>query len=400
MFRQLATALVTNPADRQNWADTATAVLTQVRPSQCSEFLELVWNSARNPARQVALGPAVNAAAHQAMARPDILDPLLAALGTRPDPARAWIPVQWHHIVYAYMLENTRIVEIFRRVLYEWVHGERLPTPTQATQRWIHVTEQVFFQLAPWFSVRAVTSTLRPDGSGVRRNAYYRLLGMDLNHGLDDGRPYPYAKADAANRDFAMVFEALLAEVWRGYANRNTTVAENLTDNTAILNLIRRLREMLQSRRTGGALSREEFDAVAMLSWFHLTVEFDTQVVIDLNARSEGIADRVKKIGERVGLSAHARSDAYLQLAVPMSNVLLAIENDTIPNAQDLYADGAFYQQDMLDIITHWSIATGRNLKDPALRQPLGVLAAAGTGAGSLVGGNGASVNRVPVALR
>jgi hypothetical protein len=83
-----------------------------------------------------------------------------------------------------------------------------------------------------------------------------------------------------------------------------------------------------------------------------------------------------------------------------MSNVLLAIENDTIPNAQDLYADGAFYQQDMLDIITHWSIATGRNLKDPALRQPLGVLAAAGTGAGSLVGGNGASVNRVPVALR
>lgn len=404
MFRQLTAALVTNPADPQNWADTATGVLTEYRPSQLSEFLELVWNRARNPARQLALG-APNAAIHQAMARPNILDPIMGAI-PQFDPARAQIPGQWQHIVYALMLENVRIVEIFRRVIYEWTHGERLPPPTQATQRWIHVTEQLFFPLAPVFTVRAVTSTIRPDAGGVRRNAYYRLLGMDVNHGLDDGRPYPYAKADAANRDFAMVFETLLSEVWLGYTNRYTTVAENRTDNNAIMNLVRRIREMLQSRRNGGALSREEFEAVAMLSWFHLTVEYNTGVVINLNAQSDGISDRVKRIGDLVGLPAHVRSDSYFQLATRMSVVLLAIENNTIATAPDLYADNGFLRDDMLEIITHWSIATGRNLKDPALRQSIGVLAGTGA-AGRVAVGNGAGaisqgipVNRLAGMLR
>lgn len=398
MFRQLATALAAGPGIA-NATAAANGILTTHRPSQLSEFLEMVWSAWRNPARQTALGPGVNPAGHQAMARTDVIDPVLRnPLAGVLDPAinpPPWEPVQWHHLIYAYMLENTRMIDIFRRVLYEWIHGERLPTPTQATQRWMHATEQLFFSQAPWYSVRAVTSNLRPDHASVRRNAYYRLLGMDLNHGTDDGRPYPYIKAEAANRDFAMLFETLLAEVWRGYANRNTQFAENQTDDNAIENLVRRLREMLMSRRESGALSREEFDAVAMISWFHLTVEYDTQVVVDLNARAEGIADRLKKIGERVGLPAHARSDSYFQIAAPISGMLLAIESGAVANAADLYDDTGFYQQDMINIITHWSIVTGRNVKDPSLRKPLGVLAAAGSGAGVVGGNGGAPVNRL-----
>jgi hypothetical protein len=192
---------------------------------------------------------------------------------------------------------------------------------------------------------------------------------MDLNHGTDDGQPYPFVKPEVANRDFAAVFEALVVEVWRGYANRTTAVAENLTDDDAIVTLVRRLREMLQSRRNVGTLSREEFAAVAMLSWFHLTVEQNTQVVVDMAAVAEGQADRLMRIGERVGLAAHTRSDAYFQLAVPMSNVLLAIESGAIAAAADLYA--GFYVNDMLQIITQWSVATGRNVKDPTARQPI-----------------------------
>jgi hypothetical protein len=201
------------------------------------------------------------------------------------------------------MLENTRMVDIFRRVAYEWLHGERLPLPSELTQRWLHTTEQLFFG-TPWgYSIRSVTSALRPDSGGVRRNAYYRMFGMDLNHGTDDGHVYPYVKADVANRDFAAVFEALLVETWRGYANRTTLVAENLTDDVAILTLVRRLQEMLQSRRSSGTLSREEFEAVAMLSWFHLTVEDpNSPIVRDLNAFGGGLADRLTKIGDQVGL--------------------------------------------------------------------------------------------------
>jgi hypothetical protein len=218
------------------------------------------------------------------------------------------------------------MVDIFRRVMFEWVTGERVPLPREATQHWLHVTEQLFFSFGWPYSIHSITSQLRPDSGAVRRNAYYRMFGMDLNHGTEDGQVYPYVKTDVANRDFASVFEALLSEVWRGYANRTTLVAENLTDDSAILTLVRRLREMLLSRRNGGALSREEFNAVAMLSWFHLTVETDTVVVEDLNARAQGEADRLIRIGERVGLPAQARSDAYFQLAVPMSHVLIQIE--------------------------------------------------------------------------
>lgn len=357
MFRQLAAAI-----------GSPDIVLTGYRPSQLAEYLELFWSTGRFPARQAALGPNIPGlgAPHQAMGRSDVLDPLLAVF---PDPPFPPPQVAWHHLVYSYLLENTRIVDIFRRVVLEWLTAERLPIPTQATQRWLHVTEQLFFG-SPWaYSIRATTSSLRPDSGAVRRNAYYRLLGMDLNHGTDDGQVYPFVKPDIANREFASVFEALLTEVWRGYVNRTTIVAENQTDDDAIITLVRRLREMMQSRRNAGTLSREEFDAVAMLSWFHLTVETDTQVAVDLSARAEGIADRLMRIGERVGLAAHARSDAYFQLAVPMSNVLLAIESNAIAAASDLYA--GFYMPQMLQIITQWSVATGRNIKDPSTRQPI-----------------------------
>ena len=107
------------------------------------------------------------------------------------------------------MLENTRIVDIFQRVVTSWLTGERLPPPTIDTQRWLQATEQLFFS-RPWpYSVRAVTSDLRPDAGAVRRNAYFRLLGMDLTHGTEDGRAYSYVKPDVANRDFHALFEAL-----------------------------------------------------------------------------------------------------------------------------------------------------------------------------------------------
>lgn len=366
MFRQLADILGGGVAN----VNSANEVLTTYRPSQLSEFLELFWSAGREAGRQAALGEALAASDHQDMARPETVDPIVAPPSPPPAPA----PVTWRHVVYAALLEQTRITDIFRRVIHEWVHGERLPRATQATQRWLHTTEQLFFS-AQWpYSILSVTSSIRPDIAAVRRNLYWRMLAWDLQHGTDDGRPYPYVKAETANRDFSTFFEALLTEVWRGFANVLNLIGPNETDNNAIGTLVRRMREMLLSRRHAGALSREEFDAVAMLSWFHLTVEHNTHVVNDLAAPATGVADRLRKIGELVGLPAHARSDAYFQLAQPMSDILIAIENNAVTTAgpESLY-DGV-YAPAMLQIITHWSIATGRNVKDPTMRQPLGLV--------------------------
>ena len=370
-------------------ANGANIILTQFRPLQVLDLLEGYWQ---------VTAPLLGAAA--ADARGMALDQPVIGFGGVG--GRAGVALPLHHIAYAYMLENTRLLDIMRRVIWEYRHGEKLPTANAPTQRWLNTTEQLFFSHPLPYSIRSMTSSLRPDPDAVRRNAYYRLLGMDLNHGAEDGRPYPYVKPEIANRDFAMVFEALLAEVWKAYANRLNIAGENTTDDNAIFQLTRRLQEMLVARRQVANLAREEFDAVAMASWFFLVVSFNTQVVFALDAVGAGIADRLRKIGERVGLAPHARADSYFQLAMPMSVILRAIEAGVIVNAPAaalLYAGGLMPQ--MVQLITHWSIATGRNLKDPTSRQPLGVLGATASGSiPSKTGGNGAPVNRIAGVLR
>jgi hypothetical protein len=378
MFIELAIALGDNEVAANN-------ILTQYRPLQVLDFLEGYWRAAV---------PNLPIPAHIDFARAGILDP--------GGPLPALVAAPLHHIAYAMCLENTRLLDIMRRVVSEYRNGERLPAASVATQRWLHVTEELFFTAPEPFSVRSLASQVRPDPAAIRRNAVYRLLGIDLSHGTEDGRPYPFVKAEAANREFATVFEAFISEVWRGYLNRNNAISGNTTDDNAIIELERRLREMLNARRFNGNLAREEFDAVATLSWFHLTVAYNTEIVQNLNAGAVGVADRLRSIGERVGLPPHARSDSYFQLAAPMSVILRAIEQDAIAaagGAESLY-DG-FYQPWMLQVITHWSIATGRNLKDLATAPSSGgVLQATAPGAVPVVGRNGSGSNRIAAALR
>jgi hypothetical protein len=104
-----------------------------------------------------------------------------------------------------------------------------------------------------------------------------------------------------------------------------------------------------------------------------------------------------------VGVPAHARTDSYFQLAAPMSVILRAIEQNVIvpPNgALALYA--GIYQPFMLQIVTHWSIATGRDLKAVTAPQTAGsVLQATAPGAVvPVTGRNGASGSRIATVLR
>ena len=115
----------------------------------------------------------------------------------------------------------------------------------------------------------------------MRRNAYHRLFGLDLNHGTDDNRPYPYPRAAAANTEFVATFEELLREVWRAIENVRNQVGANQTDVTTIANLARAIFDMLRVRRQEnvGNLARDELWHVSTLDWFHLTLSFNTPIV-------------------------------------------------------------------------------------------------------------------------
>ena len=281
-------------------------------------------------------------------------------------------PRLWDHLIYAYMVENTRVYEIFRRVLEEYAYGERLGVPSDETQRWLRATEQLFYNDNPPFQIYSLATWIRPDIRALRRNAYHRLFGLDLNHGTDDNRPYPYPRAAAANTEFVATFEALLREVWRAIENVRNQVGANATDVTTIANLSRAIFDMLRVRRQEnvGNLARDELWHVSTMAWFQLTLSFNTPIVLDLKSEATSAAERLQKIGERVGLPAHSRSDSYFRLATNMSLILREMElgtfNDPTNGAPALFQTGVF-QAAMQETITHWSVATGRDVKQWAV---------------------------------
>ena len=378
MFRQFARDLVGRPLPPG--VSDAREVVFLYHPIQLVGLLEAAWaerfqtDVRRSPIPELPGG-------QDGSGFLDILLKLLCIEMPNRD-ANCRNAVVFDHLIYAYMIENTRIYEIFRRVLHEYLHGERLETPSEETQRWLRVTEELFYRDTPPFFAFQLTSYIRPDIRASRRNAYYRMFGMDLNHGIDDGRPYPYEKAAAANRNFVSTFEAFLREVWRGILNARNSIGPNTTDDAAIADLAGRLSDMMKDRRENGNLSREEFFFVSTMSWFHLTVEFNSPIVRDLKADGSNSAERLRAIGERVGLPIHGKAYDLFGLADPMSKILIAIESGTFNNVANvplLYRDPPTQlRNDIQTIIMNWSSATGRNMKaEPVTVSPNGAVSPA-----------------------
>lgn len=273
----------------------------------------------------------------------------------------------WDHLIYAYMVENTRILEIFRRAVHEFTHGEKLGAPSVQTLHWLRNTEELFFRDVPSFFTPGLHSSVRPDGEATRRAAYHRMLGMDLNHGAADNKPYPFPRAEATNKEFVSTFEELLREVWIGIINASNSSGTKPTDDDKLKELVRTLEEMLLARRLQGSLSREEFACVALASWFHLTVDSDSAVVVDLRAQATSAEQRLFKIAQLVGVPAHGLSGSYFDIAESISLVLLAVESGIITSVPNgvaaLYTPGTALERSMRTIITHWSIISGRDMK-------------------------------------
>jgi hypothetical protein len=393
MFKQIA----------ENWTPTVTtpplppilpaAELIKLHPFQLVALLEHAWNQ-RIPKSAVpsvplghpfhrsdALGfddPSVNKiflapalpAGSSGTTFATVVDNLGAPIPSSPPaPTTTVVPkgLLWHHLIYAYMIENTRIYEVFRRVVHEMLHGEKLGVPNTEGQRWLRNTEELFYSDPAPFSIIDVSSHLRSDLRASRRNAYQRMFGMDLNHGSDDGTSYPYIKADTANNAFVSTLEELLREVWVGITYFGSLAAPNLTDNGKIAALTERLHDMLLSRRQNGNLSREEFAFVSAMSWFHLTIVTDNlPIFTDLQVTATGAEQRLFKIAEKVGLPAHGLSKSYFDIAEDLSSVLILIETgflNTSGAASGYYTTGTALRDKMNNIITHWSIISGRDLK-------------------------------------
>ncbi len=276
-------------------------------------------------------------------------------------------PYVWRHLFYAYCVENTRICDVFRKILWEYLNGEKLGSPSEDALAWCWTTAQVFYNQFYAFTGFSLVNDVRPAWPAIRRNAYYRFFGIELNHPPQEGEVFH--KAPEHNDTFIETFERLLAEAWTGYRYRTSTTGTNPTDPAAIAFLCKKLREMLEARRLGKNLRREEFLAVAHASWLQLAVDFNSPIVRAIGTESSSAHERLKLLGQAVGVGAHSKSESFLLMADPGSRLLQRIEAgdlDDAANAGMLY-DGSSdpdLTNDVQEIITHWSITTGRDIKD------------------------------------
>src|SRR5262249_39762616 len=118
-------------------------------------------------------------------------------------------------------------------------------------------------------------------------------------------------------------------------------------------------------------LSREEFRAVAITSFLHLAVLYDSPIVVDLKATASSPETRLQKIAERVGLTAHPKSKPLFDLAAPFSFLMQSIETGKFnepTNAAVLYSppDNPT-AQNAEKVIDQYTLATGRDLKSQAI---------------------------------
>lgn len=361
----------------------------RIHPVQLSRWLDEVWGAARRTPQIPGPGGDLRFFDDRIL---DALDlptqpapPFLAPSGINvggpvewsgvPGPVELDCPPRlWHHLIYAYLVESTGVVEIFAEVVRRLVVGETLGVLSPDSVAWARATEQLFFRPPPDFSIVGVVSEVRPYERSNRRNAYWRMFGMDLAHPVPPQwtRSGPLADWKAhtgpsVNADFRQKWSELLRQVWLGVENRANTSGANPADPSYIALLCRALKDMLANRRRGGALAREEFAYVAMLSWFHLTVDTDTPVVVDLQAQASSPADRLAAVAQRVGMTPAARSRELFELAEPASTVLRAVELglfDTAPSATALFTPGSNLATDMVNIINNWQSATGERVKE------------------------------------
>jgi hypothetical protein len=293
-----------------------------------------------------------------------------AALGTT-----AALP--WDHLIYAYLVESTGVVDVLGEVVRRFMVGETLEAPRVETLEWARATEELFFREPPQFHILGATSMLRPRARDNRWNAYYRMFGCTPPQARpDDAAAWKRDVGAGANLRFIELWHELLRQVWMGIQNARNAVGANPTDPSYLAYLCQTIGELLRLRRRGGMLAREEFAYVCMLSWFHLTLESDTSVVIDLRAQANALgnpADRLAAIAARVGMRAAPQSRELFELADRMSVFLWALELDVFTdqtNAQLLFAQpvgGNKIADDMIRIIDLWQSATGERLKDTSV---------------------------------
>lgn len=292
-----------------------------------------------------------------------------------------------YHLMYAYLLENTRIAQIFEKLIYMYQTDEKLTKASDGPSfQWIMNTDALFFKDAPSSAIRFYNGYLRPVPEAVRRNIYHRLFGLDLAFGDISNNPAKYVKAEFNNSTFILLFESFLREFWQAFTNARNTSGQNFTDYFSLTDTAEKLQELLMSRRSMNNnfinykyfnLSREEYSSVLLMSWLFNAVSYNSPLVEYLRCIGNTPGERLINIGLKVGIPAHSKSELIFEMAPSMATLLRMIEHGDYSPAKLANVNaiikalgpplGTQTQVQMLNsillIINNWERVTGHRIK-------------------------------------
>ena len=164
-------------------------------------------------------------------------------------------PTNWDHLIYAYLIENTRIFDIFARLLETYAFSEDLETPSPPAQSFWRNTEYLIYGDGMPSMIWNTTSRARRDEIANRQTVYNWMFGIDLSHGVELAKEHSYRKPTASNRDFFPTFEAFASQVWGGIMNAKNVAGANTTDPVAIATARNSSRERFPLRRRVAIMS-------------------------------------------------------------------------------------------------------------------------------------------------
>lgn len=292
-----------------------------------------------------------------------------------------------YHLMYAYLLENTRMAQIFEKLIYMYHTDEKLTKSSDRSSfQWIMNTDALFFRDPASSAIRFYDGYLRPVPEAVRRNVYHRLFGLDLAFGDIANNPAKYVKAESNNSAFILLFESFLREFWQAYTNARNTSGQNFTDYFALTDTAEKLQQLLMSRRSMHNnfnnykyfnLSREEYGSVLFMSWLFNAISYNSPLVEYLRCTGNTPGERLINIGLKVGIAAHSKSELIFEMAPSLATLLRMIEHGDYNSAKTTNVTAIVMAQvppfgtatqvqtlnSILLIINNWERVTGHRIK-------------------------------------
>jgi hypothetical protein len=287
------------------------------------------------------------------------------------------------HLMYAYMMENTKIVQIFEKIIMLYQNGEDLTIPMNNTnllsRPWLDNTHLLFYSNSP-YAIWNDNSLLGSNFEAIRRNAFFRIFGLDLNHGIGENNTQPvlYNRANHTNSGFIAQLENFLKLCWQMIINFSNTSSVNTTDLIALQEQANALKNMLLARRTTENnldnypvlnLSKVEYTSVVMMHWLNHAISYNSPIVREMGAEGVTAAERLSRLGQRVNIPCHSKAGNFLDLAPLLATLLRLVEMDEVDTSYiTAIAKPSTREYALItSILYNYQLATGRDLKNQVM---------------------------------